>query len=66
MSVRRRVRVDPRLCEAHALCVELAPEVFDLSDDVARCDEAPDDAHREVVDAAVAACPRQAIAWVEP
>lgn len=52
-----RVRVDPRLCEAHALCVEIAPEVFDLGDDVASCDERPPQA-------AVAACPRQAISVV--
>ncbi|OBH38601.1 ferredoxin [Mycobacterium intracellulare] len=56
-----RVRVDPRLCEAHALCVEIAPEVFDLGDDVATCDEEAAEALRHSVEAAVAACPRQAI-----
>ena len=69
----RRVRVDPRLCEGHALCIDLAPEVFDLSaDDVASCDERPadalwddalwDDALWDTVKAAVDACPRGAIA----
>ncbi len=29
-----RVRLDADLCEGHALCIQLAPEVFDLSDDV--------------------------------
>lgn len=66
MPSHRRVRVDPRLCEAHALCIELGPEVFDLGDDVAHCDETPDDTHREAIDAAVSACPRQAITWVKP
>lgn len=61
----RRVRVDPELCEAHALCVELAPAVFDLGGDVAECDESPDPAHDEAIDAAIAACPRQAISWVD-
>ncbi len=59
-----RVRVDPRLCEAHALCVEIAPEVFVLGDDVATCDEKPAHALRHSVEAAVAACPRQAISIV--
>ncbi|OBJ24413.1 ferredoxin [Mycobacterium sp. 1245801.1] len=59
-----RVRVDSRLCEAHALCVEIAPEVFDLGDDVATCEEEPGEALRHSVEAAVAACPRQAISLV--
>jgi ferredoxin len=63
---RKTVRVDSRLCEGHALCVELAPEVFDLSDDVATCNQAPSDTDIEDIDAAIAACPRQAINWVEP
>jgi ferredoxin len=32
------VRVDPRLCEGHALCLQLAPEVFHLGEDeIASC-----------------------------
>ncbi len=59
----RHVRVDPRLCEGHALCMDLAPEVFDLSDDdVATCDERPSDELWDSVIAAVNACPRGAIA----
>jgi ferredoxin len=59
----RHVRVDPRLCEGHALCIELAPEVFDLADDdVATCDTQPADALWDKVKAAVDACPRGAIA----
>lgn len=63
-TARMRVRVDPRLCEAHALCVEIAPEVFKLGDDVATCDETPAESLRHSVEAAVAACPRQAITLV--
>lgn len=59
-----RVRVEPRLCEAHALCVEIAPEVFDLGDDIATCDEERAEALRPSVEAAVAACPSQAISVV--
>jgi ferredoxin len=58
----RRVRIDPRLCEGHALCLDLAPEVFDLSDDeVATCAEVPAEASWDGAQAAVDACPRQAI-----
>ena len=64
MTAQMRVRVDPRLCEAHALCVEIAPQVFDLGEDVATCDIAPVASLRHTVEAAVAACPRQAISMV--
>lgn len=61
-----RVRVDPHACEGHALCIDLAPEVFDLSDDdVATCDETPAPRLWDTVKAAVDACPRQAITVVE-
>ena len=58
----RRVRVDSRLCEGHALCMDLAPEVFELSDDdVATCEAEPADMLWDKVTAAVDACPRGAI-----
>jgi ferredoxin len=66
MPTHRGVRVDPRLCEAHALCIELAPEVFDLGDDIATCGQELQDRYRYDVEAAIAACPRQAISWVQP
>lgn len=57
-----RVHVDRQLCEGHALCVESAPDVFDVGpDDLATAVEHPADDLREQVDGAVAACPRQAI-----
>lgn len=64
MNAQMRVRVDRRLCEAHALCVEIASAVFDLGDDIATCDPAPDESLRPEVEAAAAACPRQAISVV--
>lgn len=61
-----RVQVDRDLCEGHALCVELAADVFDVeADDRASCVESPADEVRERVEAAVAACPRQAISIVK-
>lgn len=65
MSLGKRVRVDPHLCEGHALCIDTAPEVFDLSDDdVATCAERPADELWEKVLAAVDACPRGAISVI--
>ena len=65
MTTRKGVRVEPALCEAHALCIEIAPRVFDLDDDVAVAFADPDDTHRHDVEAAIAACPRQAISWTD-
>lgn len=66
MTVRRRVQVDPHLCEGHALCVETAPEVFDLPDDeVAECIEQPAAELWDKVLAAVDACPRGAISVID-
>jgi ferredoxin len=46
------------------LCLELAPEVFDLAEDeTAFCTQHPDPAQLAVIKAAVAACPRQAITY---
>jgi ferredoxin len=55
------------MCEAHALCVEIAPEVFELGDDddVATCDTDPPEAQMPQVRAAISGCPRQAISMVD-
>jgi ferredoxin len=58
-----KVTVDPDLCEANALCVAEAPEVFDLSDaevvDVL-LPEPPPEMESAVADAVIA-CPKQAL-----
>lgn len=60
-----RVRLDADLCEGHALCIQLAPAVFDLSDDevasAAQADGQWDQGTWDNVKSAVDACPRQAI-----
>ena len=68
MTERLAVQVNPRLCEAHGICTELSPDVFDLGDldIVTVTDEYPDERHRAEVRAAVAACPRQAITLIHP
>ncbi|WP_395312221.1 ferredoxin [Mycobacterium sp. AMU20-3851] len=56
------VTVDPKLCEGHALCLDTAPEVFDVGDDdVASCLQQPSPALWPAVRAAIDACPRGAI-----
>ncbi|MCK0091305.1 ferredoxin [Rhodococcus sp. F64268] len=60
------LHIDREMCEAHALCVEIAPEIFDLADDdIATCDEHPPAALWAKARSAVSACPRQAISISE-
>jgi ferredoxin len=58
-----RMIVDYSLCESNALCVQAAPEVFEVRDDdlLYLLDEEPSERLRANVDAAVRACPKQAI-----
>ncbi|BBZ47930.1 ferredoxin [Mycobacterium parmense] len=57
------VTVDPDLCEANALCVAAAPEVFDLVDDEVvdiLLPEPPAEMESAVAEAVIA-CPKQAL-----
>jgi ferredoxin len=57
-----RIVVDLNRCQGYAQCCFLAPEAFRLAGEEAlRYDPAPDDAQREKVLQAAAACPVQAI-----
>lgn len=58
-----KVHVDQRRCERHGLCIELAPNLFDIDDDdVAKVSqEFLDERYSAAVKAAAAACPRQSI-----
>jgi ferredoxin len=58
-----RVVVDYDLCESNALCMEAAPEVFEVRDDdfLYVLDENPPEALRNKVELAVQRCPKQAI-----
>lgn len=58
-----RVEVDRDLCESNAVCVGIAPDVFDLGDDdlvVVRVDEVAQDRQADVREA-VAMCPKIAL-----
>jgi ferredoxin len=61
----RRINIDPQLCEGHGLCIELAPDVFQLGRDIADADTLNDETDWEAVDSAVTACPRHAISVID-
>lgn len=57
-----RIDVDMDVCQHYGQCVFAAPDVFDLDDDGELVFQATaDDSARADVEAAVAACPVQAI-----
>lgn len=60
---RMRVVVNYDLCESNALCVDAAPEVFEVREDdqLYVLDENPSEDLRAKVEAAVRVCPKQAI-----
>lgn len=61
-----KVNVDMDVCQNYGQCVFAAPEVFDLDDEgeLVYQAEAPDE-HRNDVEAAVMACPVQAITIID-
>jgi ferredoxin len=62
-----RVVVDFDLCESNAICMGIAPEVFEVRDDdfLYILDETPGPELREKVEEAVRRCPKQAISIAE-
>ncbi|WP_067812448.1 ferredoxin [Actinomadura kijaniata] len=62
-----KVSVDPLVCEANAVCVGIAPEVFDLTDDdelEILLPEVPAD-QADKVRHAVRSCPKAALTLEE-
>ncbi len=62
-----KIVVDYDLCEANAVCMSKAPEVFkvDDEDNLLILIESPPEDQREKVEEAVRLCPRQALVLVE-
>lgn len=58
-----RVVVDYDLCESNAVCMGIAPEVFEVRDDdfLYLLQEEPDESLRAKLNDAAARCPKQAI-----
>ena len=62
-----RVVVDYDRCESNAICMGLAPQVFEVRDDdnLYILDEHPPEELRSKVEQAVRSCPKQAITLEE-
>ncbi len=62
-----KVVVDLSICDLHGLCVEAAPEVFEIGDDGALhvLNETPPEGLRAKVNEAVRGCPTGAISIEE-
>jgi ferredoxin len=60
-----RVIVDLQRCEANGLCMGVAPDVFQLTDndELILLAEHPDQSQRAAILTAVQLCPRQAITF---
>jgi len=58
-----RVVVDYDLCESNAVCMAIAPEIFEVRDDdfLYVLQDEPDESLRDKLNDAVARCPKQAI-----
>lgn len=58
-----KVVVDFDLCESNAICMQVAPEVFEVRDDdfLYILNENPDESLRDKMVEAVQRCPKQAI-----
>lgn len=62
-----KVVVDFDLCESNAICMGIAPDVFEVREDdfLYILDENPSEELRPAVEEAVASCPRAAITLVD-
>ena len=62
-----KVVVDYELCESNALCMEAAPEVFEVREDdlLYLLQEEPPEPLRAKVERAVRVCPKQAIKIIQ-
>ncbi len=58
-----RIVVDFDLCESNAICMQIAPDVFEVRDDdfLYVLDESPAEDRRSAVEEAAQRCPKQAI-----
>jgi ferredoxin len=66
-GVAMKVVVDYDLCESNAVCMGIAPEVFEVRDDdnLYILQEEPPEELRPKIEEAVRMCPKQAISLVE-
>ena len=62
-----RVVVDFDLCESNAICMQIAPDIFEVRDDdfLYVLDETPCEDRRSNLEESVQRCPKQAISIEE-
>jgi ferredoxin len=62
-----RIVVDYDLCESNAICMQVAPDIFEVRDDdfLYVLNETPGEENRARCEEAVNRCPKQAIKLVE-
>ena len=62
-----KVVVDYDLCESNAICMQIAPEVFEVRDDdfLYLLSDTPDESLRAKVEESAQRCPKQAIKLAE-
>ena len=62
-----KVKADFDLCESNAICVGIAPDVFEVDDDdyLQILDDRVTDENRARIDQAIASCPKAALSLVE-
>lgn len=62
-----KVVVDYDLCESNAICMQIAPEVFEVRDDdfLYLLTETPDAKQRAKVEESAQRCPKQAIKLID-
>jgi ferredoxin len=58
-----KIVVDFDVCEANAICMGMAPDVFEVDEDdyLQLLDESPSEDTRELMEQVVRACPKRAI-----
>ena len=62
-----RVVVDFDLCESNAICMQIAPDIFEVRDDdfLYVLDETPSEDRRSNLEESVQRCPKQSISIEE-
>ena len=62
-----RVVVDFDLCESNAICMQIAPDIFEVRDDdfLYVLEETPSEDRRSSLEESVKRCPKQAISIEE-
>ena len=62
-----KVKADFDLCESNAVCVGIAPDVFEVDDDdyLQILDDEVTDENRARIEQAVASCPKAALSIVD-